>query len=478
MIPQRQGITRKIFLITSALLALSTTVIFASFYFLLPSFYYQYKINNLNHGIQQLLNTVRPLTISQSQDILYKFTHDYNVDLAIRDQQGNMMIIPAVDSQLYKIPSASKSGLSSGTDKNTPPIQVLEKPIVFQSGRFTATFIATMQPIDEASSAILMFMPYMAIFVLLISVGGAFLYAKLIAQPLLKINEVAKRMAKLDFSQTCPAHSDDEIGELSQSLNELSQNLKRTMTELKQANNRLKDDIQREREQETRRREFMATISHELKSPITAVMGQLEGMIHQIGVYKDRDKYLYRSYMVMQNMQQLVKEILEVSKLESCTFIPSKKPVHLTSMIEAVVKRLDFFCQDKQLQLKVQLEPEIIIHADPDLLQKAISNVIHNAMNYSPPQALVEVKLKRLTHVQLSVFNTGTFIPESELDKIFDPFYRLEKSRNRSTGGSGLGLFIVKKILEIHSFPYQLTNEKNGVLFTIDFPANGQSSPC
>ncbi len=479
MILKRQGITHKIFLITSALLALSTTILFASFYFLLPSFYYQYKVNNMNHGIQQLLNTVRPLTISQAQDILYKFTHDYNVHLTIRDQQGNRIIITAADSQLYRIPSISESRFSSGKDQNTPHIQIVERPITFQGDQFIATFIATMQPINEASSAILMFMPYMAIFILLISVAGAFLYAKLIAQPLLKINKVAKRMAKLDFSQTCHPHSDDEIGELSQSLNELSQNLERTMSELKQANVQLKDDIQREREQEAKRREFMATISHELKSPITAVMGQLEGMIHRIGVYKDRDKYLRRSYMVMQNMQHLVKEIMEISKLETCTFTPSKKPVDLTAIIESVLKRLDFFGQDKQLQLKTLLEPGIKVYADPDLMQKAISNIIHNAMNYSPPYELVEIKLEHLkNHIQLSVLNTGTSIPKSELDKTFEPFYRLEKSRNRGTGGSGLGLYIVKKILEVHSFPYQLVNEKKGVLFTIQFPANEQPPDC
>ena len=183
----------------------------------------------------------------------------------------------------------------------------------------------------------------MGIFVLLISMVGAFLYTDLITQPLLKINQVAKRMAKLDFSQRLENRSDDEIGELSQSLNELSQNLKQTMSELQQANAKLKDDIQREREQEAKRREWMATISHELKSPITAVMGQLEGMIHQIGVYKDRDKYLRRSYSIIKNMEQLVKEILEVSKLESDAFRPLKKTVSLSSMIKSVIKRLEFF---------------------------------------------------------------------------------------------------------------------------------------
>lgn len=356
-------------------------------------------------------------------------------------------------------------------EDDIPPIRMIEKPISFQDGQFIATFVATLQPIDEASNAILMLMPYMAAFVLLISMAGAFLYAKLITQPLLKINQVAKRMAKLDFSQKLENRTGDEIGELSQSLNELSQNLKQTMSELQQANAKLKDDIQREREQENRRREFMATISHELKSPITAVMGQLEGMIHRIGVYKNRDKYLRRSYLIIKNMEQLVKEILEVSKLESDAFCPLKKTFHLSDLMKSIIKRLEFFSEDKQIQLKVHIEPDLFVIADPGYIQKAINNIIHNAISYSPPGETVRISLtQKESHIEFCVLNTGTFIPDSELQKIFDPFYRLEKSRNRSTGGSGLGLYIVKQILDIHSLSYHLTNEENGVLFTICFP--------
>lgn len=468
MIQRKKSITLKIFWITSLLIALTTSILFAAFYFLLPSFYYEYKINKLNHGIDQLLHNVSSVPVSQAPNLLYEFTHDYNVHLLIRDQQGNMISIPSSSSPLYKIPSIFENQMEN---EDIPPIRTIEKPISFQDGQFIATFVATLQPIDEASNAILMLMPYMAVFVLLISMVGAFLYAKLITQPLLKMNQVAKRMAKLDFSQTLESRTDDEIGELSQSLNELSQNLKHTMSELQQANAKLKNDIQREREQETRRREFMATISHELKSPITAVMGQLEGMIHQIGVYKDRDKYLQRSYLIIKNMEQLVKEIMEVSKLESDAFRPLKETVHLSAMIESIIKRLDFFREEKHIEFKVNIEPDLCIIADPGLIQKVISNIIHNAINYSPPDEKILISLvQKESHIEFNVLNTGTLIPATELKKIFDPFYRLEKSRNRSTGGSGLGLFIVKQILEIHSFPYQLTNEENGVLFTIYFP--------
>jgi two-component system, OmpR family, sensor histidine kinase VanS len=468
LIQHKKSITLKIFWITSLLIALTTSILFAAFYFLLPSFYYEYKINKLNHGIDQLLADVSEVPVSQAQNLLYEFTHDYNIHLLIRDQQGNMISIPSSSSPLVKIPY--RNNYEKETD-GIPPIRIIEKPISFQDGRFIAIFVATLQPIDEASNAILMLMPYMGFFVLLISMVGAFLYTKLITQPLLKINQVAKRMAKLDFSQRLENRSDDEIGELSQSLNELSQNLKQTMSELQQANAKLKNDIQREREQEAKRREWMATISHELKSPITAVMGQLEGMIHQIGVYKDRDKYLRRSYSIIKNMEQLVKEILEVSKLESDAFHPLKKTVSLSGMIQSVIKRLEFFHEDKQIRFDVNIEPDLFVTADPGYLQKAVANIIHNAINYAPSGETVRISLaQKNSHIEFHVLNTGASIPEAELQKVFEPFYRLEKSRNRNTGGSGLGLYIVKQILDIHSFPYQLTNEENGVLFTIHFP--------
>ncbi|MBW7461998.1 HAMP domain-containing protein, partial [Paenibacillus sepulcri] len=131
---------------------------------------------------------------------------------------------------------------------------------------FTLSVNAPLQPIDEASEVILRFLPYMLIAILLIAVGGAALYSRLIARPLLGLNNVARRLAKLDFSAAAnPLKSGDEIGELSQSLSKLASNLRSTMAELQEANAQLKDDIEQEREQEKKRREFVATISHELK---------------------------------------------------------------------------------------------------------------------------------------------------------------------------------------------------------------------
>ncbi|WP_322459274.1 HAMP domain-containing protein, partial [Clostridium perfringens] len=129
--------------------------------------------------------------------------------------------------------------------------------------------IVPLQPIDEASKVIFNLLPLIGLVVLIISVVGAFIYSKIITKPLLKINNTAKHLAALDFEKSCEVNSDDEIGEIALSLNELASNLQYTMNELKNTNLKLLDDIEREREIERKRREFTATISHELKTPIT-----------------------------------------------------------------------------------------------------------------------------------------------------------------------------------------------------------------
>ncbi|SFJ06227.1 sensor histidine kinase [Thermoflavimicrobium dichotomicum] len=473
----KRSITFKIFLITSALLALSACFIYLLFYFWLPSYYYKYKIDHLNEGANELVTAVKPLSLFEAKEILDRFSQKHNISMAIWDLDGNVVYISPAFFRVIKGVTSVEPDLDSALSSDTletvskPRIYTIQKTIRFQGEEYIATIRATLQPIDEVSNVIFMFMPYIGAMILLVSIIGASLYAKVIAHPLLRINQIAKRMAKLDFSRKCETDSEDEIGELSRSLNELSYNLEKTMSELKKANEQLKDDIQKEREMEAKRREFIATISHELKSPITAVKGQLEAMIHRIGVYRDRDKYLKRSFEIVQDMEKLVNEMVEISKLDMVDFSPQRKRVNLSQMLQSIIKNLEYFSQEKHLDLKNEIEEEIYVYVDEKLIRKAISNVINNAMKYSREGAQVITRLyPEGQAITLEVLNSGVHIEEKDLVNLFKPFYRVEKSRNRSTGGSGLGLFIVKRILEVHGVDYSLTNTKEGVVFVMHFP--------
>lgn len=475
----RKSIGFKLFLITSGLLVIFAVLIYLAIYLLLPSFYYQYKISNINEQIEELITEVEQETLMDSITRLDNFSESNNVEAIIFDSDGQIMYLPPSVSRFF-IGSGQAMGrrlaIADSSDsenlflqRNNSEIRVIEEPISFEGAEYTLRVVVTLQPIDEAAHVIFRFTPYIVVVIFIFAIIGALVYSRITTNPLLQMNRVAKRMTNLDFSETCPVTSQDEIGELSQSLNEMSQNLQRTMGELQTANEQLKDEIQHEREMEAKRREFVATISHELKSPITAVMGQLEAMIHGIGPYKDRDKYLRRSYSIMSDMEGLVKEVLEISRLEQYDFAPTLETINLKNLIENCMKKFEYFYQMKHINIDVSLEERTIL-ADKNLMEKAIGNVVNNAIKYSPDGAKVIITLKQEKNKSvLTVFNSGVRMEEKELEHIFQAFYRIEKSRNRDTGGSGLGLYIVQRILELHNAEYDIKNVRDGIEFMMRF---------
>ena len=274
-------------------------------------------------------------------------------------------------------------------------------------------------------------------------------------------------MANLDFDNVIEIEGKDEIGQLSSSLNLMNTNLKESFEELEKINSKLTEEIEVERELEKERREFIATISHELKSPITIVSGQLEGMMYNIGKYKDRDKYLQESYDVIQKMRELVQEILQLSERENVNFKYKFTKVNISNLIKNTVNELQFFIKEKDLRVEEDIKEDIFIIADEKLIKKVITNIIKNAINYSPSR---ERLIIRLEEHKLLVENTGVTIPKDELSEIFNAFYRVDKSRNRKTGGTGLGLYIVKTILDKHeNINYSIESKENSVIFKMKF---------
>lgn len=478
---KKRSITHKTFFITTLLLIIFSLILYLILYSFLPVYYHKYKINKINDEVNILLDNAKKVPLKQATEILDEFVHANNVGMMIWDRFGNVVYVPS-DYLSMKIirnyidmndPASwlkeNQGRVIRGKNGN-PDVYVLKRPILFSDGLYFINIESTFQPVDEAANVILMFMPYIGIIVIIMSVAGAIIYSRMITKPLLQLNKVAKHMAGLDFSKKSEVDSEDEIGELSQSLNNLSSNLQRTMADLKKANEKLKDDIQKERDMEEKRREFIATISHDLKSPITAVKGQLEGMIYQIGAFKNRDKYLKRSYEIMNDMEKLVREVLDLSRLESKNFQIKKVRICLSELIETILRKLEYFSQTKHLTIQTDIPEGIFIEADPNLMEKAIANVLDNAMKYAKEGEEVRVKLiEEKNSLLFHVLNCGGKIEEEDLAQLFEPFYRVEKSRNRNTGGSGLGLYIVKQVLELHGVKYELQNTHEGFLFTMKF---------
>ncbi len=214
------------------------------------------------------------------------------------------------------------------------------------------------------------------------------------------------------------------------------------------------------------RRDFFAAASHDLKTPITILKGQIENMILGIGKYKDIGKVLPETLKEVANMERLVKEILTISKIEMDGLAGKTEPVLLSDTLTKVTETLLPLAQERQITVHSQIAENVMVSGNASLLEKAIHNILSNAIRHSPENAEVFI---RLTPSALTVTNTGTSILEEDLPVLLTPFYRVEKSRNKSNDGSGLGLYLVKTILELHGFRYRMENTETSVVFTVKF---------
>ena len=310
--------------------------------------------------------------------------------------------------------------------------------------------------------------PYVLTIVLLIATFSAFFYTRFLARPIIDIAYASKKIANLDMTWHCNTTRSDEIGLLANNLNHMASQLSSTLQELQNANKKLQDDIEKEREHERRRRDFFTAVSHELKTPVTILKGELDGMILNIGKFKDRDKYLQEAYKTNESIERLVREIMILAKLDTIHLKLEK--INLSDMIAEVSNIYEPIAQHKNLTIKSNSEVDVVVQADRTQLQTVISNVISNAINHSPEQQEIGIYLtKENENVVLTIENKGIQIDEGELSKLWEPFYRTDKSRSRNTGGSGLGLYIVKTILDLHGFSHKLENCEDGVKFRVKF---------
>ncbi|WP_373270037.1 sensor histidine kinase [Mediterraneibacter gnavus] len=211
------------------------------------------------------------------------------------------------------------------------------------------------------------------------------------------------------------------------------------------------------------RQHFFATASHELKTPITIIKGQVESMIMEIGRYKDTRRILPETLKEIENMEQLVKEILSISKLEMNTTNHTEL-LSLSNILKRVYKHLIPLANEKHIRIQKNISEDVMMMGNELLLEKAVHNIISNAIRHSPVGAELELEL---SFDSLLVRNSGVNIPDEDLDKLFTPFYCVEKSHNKLTGGSGLGLYLVKIILQQHGLSYTIENRQDSVCFKI-----------
>ena len=315
-------------------------------------------------------------------------------------------------------------------------------PLTVGGESYTMFVTGGKQQVDQAMEILRQIFPYILAIAVCVAVLSALAASFYLTAPVVRLSRISRKMAKLDYSERYTGKRTDEIGALGQDLNELADNLSGALTELRQANARLKSDIELEREQEKRRMAFFSAVSHELKTPITILKGHLSGMLQGVGEYRNRDYYLQRSQETAEKMEDMVQELLTVSRMETTPFTVAQ--TDLAEQLRLQLAELTELFETKELEYA---------EVNASLMEKVFRNLLTNALRYTPAGEGNQIRLQ-LRQQEKSIFfdieNTGAHIPEDALPHIFEAFYRVEQSRSRQMGGSGLGLYIVRMALEQH----------------------------
>ncbi|WP_242248547.1 cell wall metabolism sensor histidine kinase WalK [Bacillus cereus group sp. BfR-BA-01523] len=348
-------------------------------------------------------------------------------------------------------------------EKNDIKYKLLIKPKKEKDGSVTYIYaMASLQPVDEAVQMVQDYYIYIVAFVVILIFLASFYYSKQIAKPLLKINDTTKKIAHLDFTEKIPITSKDEIGDLSQNINTLSNKLHSHIGQLEQ-------DIEKERKLENTRKEFIAGVSHELKTPLSIMKSCISILKDGVAEHK-KDYYFQAMEKEVDKMDILILDMLELAKFESGTYNMKMDSFYIDGVIEEICEQLSAEIEKKELSVHKHICPAEVI-GNQNRIEQVIVNFITNAIRYTPEKEDIIIStIDGKDHIKVCIENKGAHIEEEQLDKIWDRFYRVDAARKRSQGGTGLGLAISKNILELHDAEYGVKNTEDGVLFYFYLP--------
>lgn len=330
-----------------------------------------------------------------------------------------------------------------------------------------------MQPVTEAVQVLQKYYYYIVVIAVLCILLLSFFYSRFVSRPLLELNRIAGKMARLDFTEKSPVSSADELGDLSRSLNHMSENLDRNMKNLKMANEKLKRDMDKEKKLELMRKELVSGVSHELRTPLSIIKGYAEVVYDGLPEEK-RQHYVGVILEETDKMDSLLADMLELSVLESGTYTIDASEFDLGQLIIAATEKFSHHLQEKQIHLKWEFEPDIPVNADKRRIEQVLSNLLSNAIKNTDHGGNIKVSVwSKQEHAYVQIENDGKNIPEEQLQRIWEPFYRVDSARDRTTGGAGLGLSIVKNILDLHDGDFGVKNIEDGVCFYFSLPISG-----
>ena len=329
--------------------------------------------------------------------------------------------------------------------------------------------------IEDAVDAFNDYALVLGIFAMIISGLLSLVLCSNFAQPILRINEAAKRIANMDFSAKLEIRSRDELGQLAESINYLSSELETKINQLSVANTQLKKDIEQKERIDLMRRELLSNVSHEFKTPLAIIMGYAEGL--QLNINSDEKDY-YCSVINDEavKLNSLAARLLDLAELESGAIMDVSE-FSLSELAEERLKTMSYVFSDHGISTEFNTTGDCSLNADYGRIEEVINNLLANAMHHTPDGGSISVQVSGDDEkVSISVFNSGSHIPDESLDRIWESFYKVDKARTRKYGGSGLGLKIVSSIVNLHGGSYSAENTPDGVLFRVTLPKKPMES--
>ena len=459
--------------------------------FFMERFYIQNKREAIIAAYRSISNAIQngDITSAEFDEEISHICERYNIEMIVMDADSETvkafsnnpellgkilwenMINPSAGTEVIENRTVIDSGddytLQIDVDKGTGR-QYLEMWGIVGNGNLVL-LRATMESIRDNVAISNTFMSYVAIIAIVIGSVVIVYISKKVTDPIKKLYLISDQMKQLNFEAkyTSDEPYKNEIDVLGQNMNELSETLETTIKELKNANVALKQDIAKKEQIDEMRKEFLSNVSHELKTPIALIQGYAEGL--KEGVSDDEESRNFYCEVIMDEaskMNIMVKKLLTLNQLEFGNESANMERFDIVDMIKNYIKSASMLAKQKEATVKFDDYPPIFVWGDEFKIEEVLQNYYSNALNHIDGERIVEIKLVRKeNHVRISVFNTGTPIPEESLPLIWDKFYKVDKARTRQYGGSGVGLSIVKAIMEGMGQAYGVINYDNGVEF-------------
>lgn len=421
---------------------------------------------------ESLISELEKIEISQNVDIVIKNNDRITIYSTAKDFSNNMLIMPNYDRMVKE-----ESLINKLTDNENYFIEIMHdnrtnSEFVSLFGRLSEDYYVFIRtPVESIRESVKVSNHFLLI-VGLIALGFsgifAFVISKTFTRPIKELNSIAKNMSELDFSKEYTVTSSDEIGTLGQSINTLSKSLKTKIQELHEANIELEKDVEQKSKLAEMRSQFISDVSHELKTPIALIQGYAEGLIDGIAT-TDEDKNYYLEVILDEanKMSELTHDLLDLSNLEYGKNELNIQSFNICELITNTLKKNEIIFHEQGINATfLNQDEEINVSADSFRIEQVLTNYINNAVKNINEEKQLKIAIEQTENVaRIKVFNSGSHISDENLLRIWNKFYKADASRNREQSGSGIGLSLVKAIMDQHQNQYGVNNVEGGVEF-------------